>query len=774
MALALVVGLVPVIAAPASAVITAGSVAATLSSYNVGALATYTVTFITGDGVAAGIGTITITFPSGSTVPATISKTVIAVDSSTDVLPITPLALDPSVSGTAVTMITPVTVGAGGTATVVFSQLAGIKNPTLATTTAKIGAATGTEAKVDSGNIAILRTLSRSPSSGIRGTSTTVSGVGWAPATTANVRLQVDANTTTGATAGGVDGFGVDLMTDAGKAFTTAPTLVAVGDTIINITDGSLAVITAVTAFTITGNLTGGAANAWVATNTYRILRAATLGSGLVASDGTFTSSAISASVGPFVAGSNTLVVLDGSGLGSLITTAFTVNPSFTITPSSGKPNDTVSVTTRDYPATGTTILTATFEGAALTTVPALPITHVLGAATFTFVVPQGTAGDKNVVIGDNTAIPVTSTGKFTVTGIPIVASPASGVIGNTVTLTGSGFPGVNIAAGSIQFGGQPWNTLPVTISGGQFATTLNLSGAAVESAAATPGTYTITVVDNTGFSGTATYTVAARSITVTPDSSAMGSSIVIRGVGFPANRIALISYGLAGGIGTGLIDPAGNFAGAVVVPTGLTPGSINTITATSQTAATPPTTVTATATHSIPAGAVTLSVTSANPGSTVRVNGTGFPAFSMVATLTIGGLNALPLPAPATDGVGSFSANILVPALPVGPTIVVVTVGVAPQPTVTGTTLVTITTTAITPGVALAGIAGKYTRVWGYNAITKTHLLYDPAVPAISDLTVLTRGQGYWINATEAVTLVYGANQYVLVAGWNLIGWLD
>ncbi|MBU2008409.1 MAG: hypothetical protein KJ624_00950 [Chloroflexi bacterium] len=756
MALALVVGLVPIMAAPASAAVTAVTAAPTPNT--VSDNAQYTIGFTTADGVGLG-GTITVTFPSGTTVPATISKNSISING---VL----LTLDPSVVGRAVTMQPPVAIALGASPTIVFSQLAGILNPNLGTTTATLSVATGTESAVNSAAYTIVRTLSRSPSSGVRGTSTAVSGKGFAPATTANVRLQVTSGTDTA-------GAGA-WLTDATKNFLStgvSPLSVAVGDTVINTTDGSLAVITAVTATTLAGTLTGGTANVWALGNAYRVLRASTLGSGLVASDGTFTASSFAASVGPFVAGSNTLVVIDGSGLASLTTTSFTVSAKITLNPASGKPGDTITVTTQDFRAAGPNIATITFEGSALaTTIPPLPIAHVLGAATFTFVVPQATAGDKNVIVGDNQATPLTATTKFTVTGIPIVASPASGVIGNTVTLTGSGYPGVNIPIGSIQFGGQPWNNNVVTISGGQFATTLNLSNtgiATVESAAATPGTYTITVVDNTGFSGTASYTVAARSITVTPDSSAMGSSIVIRGVGFPANRIALISYGAAGGIGTGLIDNSGNFAGAVVVPTGLTPGTQNTVTASSTTAAA--TTVTATATHSIPAGAVTLSVSSANPGSTVRVSGTGFPSYSQVAFLTIGGLSALPLPSPATDGVGSFSANVLVPALPVGPTIVVVTVG-----TVTGTTLVTITTTAITPGTALAGIAGKYTRVWGYNAATKAHLLYDPAVPAISDLTALARGQGYWINCTEAVTLVYGANQYVLVPGWNLIGWLD
>lgn len=78
------------------------------------------------------------------------------------------------------------------------------------------------------------------------------------------------------------------------------------------------------------------------------------------------------------------------------------------------------------------------------------------------------------------------------------------------------------------------------------------------------------------------------------------------------------------------------------------------------------------------------------------------------------------------------------------------------------------------TPAEALTGIAGKYDRVWGYDSATQAWKLYDPAVPAVSDLTALERGKGYWVKAKEAVTLIYGGNSYSLAKGWNLIGWLD
>jgi hypothetical protein len=80
---------------------------------------------------------------------------------------------------------------------------------------------------------------------------------------------------------------------------------------------------------------------------------------------------------------------------------------------------------------------------------------------------------------------------------------------------------------------------------------------------------------------------------------------------------------------------------------------------------------------------------------------------------------------------------------------------------------------TTTSPATGLAGIAGKYVRVWGFDSNTQSWRLYDPAVPAVSDLTTLARGSGYWILVTDNVTLTYNGNTYFLYKGWNLIGWL-
>jgi hypothetical protein len=76
-------------------------------------------------------------------------------------------------------------------------------------------------------------------------------------------------------------------------------------------------------------------------------------------------------------------------------------------------------------------------------------------------------------------------------------------------------------------------------------------------------------------------------------------------------------------------------------------------------------------------------------------------------------------------------------------------------------------------PAVALAPLGTNLVRVWGYAADTQTYRMHDPALVAISDLTELQRGQGYWIKINTATTITLGTGVYSLTAGWNLIGWL-
>lgn len=75
--------------------------------------------------------------------------------------------------------------------------------------------------------------------------------------------------------------------------------------------------------------------------------------------------------------------------------------------------------------------------------------------------------------------------------------------------------------------------------------------------------------------------------------------------------------------------------------------------------------------------------------------------------------------------------------------------------------------------GHTLAGIDGKYERVWGFNTTTQTWQVYDVSKSAqpFNDLEVLDRWQTIWIKATEDdVVLNWRGTLYFLNKGWNLI----
>lgn len=76
-------------------------------------------------------------------------------------------------------------------------------------------------------------------------------------------------------------------------------------------------------------------------------------------------------------------------------------------------------------------------------------------------------------------------------------------------------------------------------------------------------------------------------------------------------------------------------------------------------------------------------------------------------------------------------------------------------------------------PAIALAPLGNNLARVWGFDASTQGWHMYDPQLSAVSDLTELKRGLGYWIKINSATTVTLGTNVFSLAAGWNLIGWL-
>lgn len=387
-----------------------------------------------------------------------------------------------------------------------------------------------------------------------------------------------------------------------------------------------------------------------------------------------------------------------------------------------------------------------------------------------------------------------------------MVVEPTSGIVGKTFQVTATGLTPGNLYC----FG---WKNTPIDVvaattgtilspgitalipaidgviadPAGKIVCTINVPAGETAGAKILDIRLSDAVPPTTAFTGlaafnaaaqqtTTTFEVTTRSITLSPATGPAGTTVTITGEGFSAFAGAAGS-GIASvpAIG-GLVSPTfttnseGAFTTSVTIPVG-TPAGTYAITATDGNGNA------ATANFVIPAPlprAISLSPDSGPVGTAVTVTGSNFKALSTVtATFTT--------PAPAvqsivatgsTDSAGGCVLTFNVPASAVGFANVTVTDATgqaAPAKTFT----VTAGAVVVTVSDGLNSIAGKYSKVWTFDAPTQSWKLYDTAAPQVSDLSSLTKGQGYWMEVSENCTLTYGVNSYSLVKGWNLIGWL-
>jgi hypothetical protein len=173
------------------------------------------------------------------------------------------------------------------------------------------------------------------------------------------------------------------------------------------------------------------------------------------------------------------------------------------------------------------TISTTTFDGNGRTMTPAHQTTTGAGAITapgFTFVVPTSTNGAKAVVVTD--ASSVSASANFTVNSAITLGSGGLGKVGDTITVTGSGFIGSHALTASL--GATVITLLPTSASDG----TGSYSGHFVVPAKQSDGNpYTFTVTDGTN-PATADFSIVAA-ISLAPAFGAVGNTSTVTGSGF-------------------------------------------------------------------------------------------------------------------------------------------------------------------------------------------------------------------------------------------------
>lgn len=535
-------------------------------------------------------------------------------------------------------------------------------------------------------------------------------------------------------------------------------------------------------------------------------------------------------------AGAHTITVSNGP---QTDTATFTVQPKVTISPATGPVGTSATVTGTGFAAGVTADVFFTLG----TPDPADDLTFAAGALVDVDghfeadgTVPGLASGAQEVSAADGAGNSAVFTATFNVTP-KLTVSPAAGLAGASVTLTGTGWKAGDPV--NFTFAGQPWPAASTTATGSG-----SISVSAATLPGALPGVKKIVGNDGTNTAST-NFTVDPRVLTLTPNSGPMGINVLVTGSDMSPDPAKIPVGGVEiGGVAwndeeiklstAGVIAPT-----TLMVPAGLTPGA-NTVLAVDTQA------LAATATFTVTKPTITANPDTGPRGSSLTVTGSGWVPGKMV-TLSFGGVPmsvipnengniaaAMSVPATATAGANAITASDTAgnAAAPATYTVPGASVSITPEAgsqgsevTISGTGFqgytgikITIggyefptkpltsplgdfTFSAMIPGIAPGSAPveaddGKSTAVT-FFVVSKAPETVGSALGSIadkvvivwdyaggdwlfydpddpgSDLENLVAGSGYWIHVSEAVELIYGGHSYSLTEGWNNIGWL-
>ena len=469
---------------------------------------------------------------------------------------------------------------------------------------------------------------------------------------------------------------------------------------------------------------------------------------------------AINTSASSVKAGQDNMVtVVDSKGEtgGKGASASFTIKPKVAVDPASTTPSKEVTIKLSDWPSN------ESISTVKIGNTKAISISNTStdddGAASFKVMVPRDVnTGTQTVSVAGKDTTASTTIG---INVLLLTISPAEAVPGQQVTISGSGFAG-NTDVDSLKIGGgddiKPSDAS--STSAGNVSITIKLP------LDVGSGTKTIEL-DVQGRVGEGELTVPKPSIELDPATSVPGSVISVNGSGFAANERVEVSFdGAIEEIGRA--DGNGNVSVRLDIPSDAGVGSTNEVMVKvrpSNTAKYPDLNINAKADHKTPGPAIEVSP-QAQVGGTITISGTNFASFSTLTTVTVGGLDARPSPAPETDKNGAFEFTARVPRLSAGSH--TVTIRDSRNNSVTETFEVVTTPVVSTPEEVFAGLIGDgiLTVVWRYDNASGTWASYDPAAPdEVNDLDGVSRGDIVWVQTSAD----YEFQGKSYLAGWNL-----
>ncbi len=364
----------------------------------------------------------------------------------------------------------------------------------------------------------VTNSLTRAPTSGIVGTTITLTGYGYAASSLVTVKWDGMALATSPAS----------VTTDSNGAF-VATVLAPVGepvshDIVVSDAGGSvtqtftlnrnivLSPITGPTGTTVQVTGSGYLASNPISITFENVIVATT--PAVITSNvyGGFTASFVVPTAAP---GARTVKALDNTG-GSA-TATFTVTPSITLSVATGRGGTAVTVTGAGFTPTNTVQIK--FNTTLLFTAP----TDASGGFSQSITIPFSARGV--YVISANDTLGKTATATFTVT--PLIAiTPAAGSAGTYVTVTGSGFS-VNTMV-IVIFGGTQMTTVPSTITTDSYgAFTASFLVPLVGS-----GTWNVRAQDSFGYQSTTTF-AAGLNLVFSVARGTVGTVVTVNGLGF-------------------------------------------------------------------------------------------------------------------------------------------------------------------------------------------------------------------------------------------------
>ena len=412
------------------------------------------------------------------------------------------------------------------------------------------------------------------------------------------------------------------------------------------------------------------------------------------------------------------------------------------------------------------------------------------------------------VVVSNSEGLTQEATANITVGGLPLTFTPTSAVPGQQITIRGVGFTrratiaritiGVqDIVAYDLTSpdgsGGRDYTKLDTIdiVSGTVTAIKVNNNGEwtgsiKIPESVVDTGEVQIAVTEGLGErlgnnrTGAASITIPNEQLTFEPPSGRPGSTVTVGGSGFTASSTVLIYYDGK------IVDSAnagsdGAFNKEIVVPIDTDVGRDD-VTVRAETSIpdrfrdiwAPKI---GEASHTVPAGILSVNPEGGPPGTVIYVSGKAFKAFTPYS-LTIGGLNVLTTEHVNTDSDGNFSESVVVPPLREGIHALVAQrqdLGVAGQ--VTAETF-PFRVGDIGPATLPSELvfedlvdADNLIVVWSFDNATKEWSFYDPRpeVASAVDLNEITTGDNVWIQVT-ANQEFQRSTPSSLTAGWNLV----